>query len=78
MRAEQFTTTKGSIRYRPILSADSLADVAEDNIGFCIACGTFDDCTEPDASKYDCEECSAPARYGLQELILRGFARVTD
>lgn len=78
MHAEQFTTTKGSIRYRPIVSADSLADIQDENIGFCTACGAFDDCTEPDARGYECEECTAPARYGMEALILRGFVRVTE
>lgn len=78
MRAEQLTTTKGSIRYRPVLPVDSLPHIVCGSDGFCIACGTYDEYTEPDACRDECECCGASARYGLQELILRGFARVTD
>jgi hypothetical protein len=42
---------------------------ADDNIGFCLACGAEHYGVEPDACKYPCEECDAPKVYGAQELL---------
>lgn len=43
---------------------------ADDNIGFCIACGEQCDGVEPDARKYECESCGANAVYGSEEILL--------
>jgi hypothetical protein len=39
---------------------------ADDNLGFCLACGV-----EPDAQRYTCEACGAPKVYGAEELLIR-------
>lgn len=41
-----------------------------DNPGFCVCCGADAYGVEPDARKYDCEACGAPAVYGAEELLL--------
>lgn len=47
---------------------------ADDNIGFCIECGEEHYYIEPDARKYECENCGARAVYGAQELLMMGYA----
>lgn len=41
-----------------------------DNPGFCIACGADADGCEPDAERYECEECGKHAVYGAEQLLL--------
>jgi hypothetical protein len=41
--------------------------------GFCLACGATRDCCEPDACKYECEECGKHAVYGAEECLLMGL-----
>ena len=47
---------------------------ADDNLGFCVACGEEADGCEPDARQYECESCGARAVYGAEELMLGGGA----
>lgn len=42
----------------------------DDNIGFCIACGHEHFGVEPDARKYECENCGKPKVYGAPELLM--------
>ena len=43
---------------------------ADDNMGFCTACGEEAYGVEPDARKYECESCGAKAVYGAEELLI--------
>jgi len=43
---------------------------ADDNLGFCLACGAEAYGVEPDARKYECEECGERRVYGAEELLL--------
>jgi hypothetical protein len=43
---------------------------ADDNLGFCLACGAEVDGLEPDARGYTCEGCGEPKVYGAQELLM--------
>lgn len=38
--------------------------------GFCIACGALADGVEPDARRYECDECGARKVYGAEELLM--------
>jgi len=38
--------------------------------GFCIACGAEAYGVEPDARKYECDECGENKVYGAMELLL--------
>ena len=38
--------------------------------GFCIECGTECYGVEPDARGYRCAECTMPAVYGAEELLM--------
>jgi len=44
---------------------------ADDNMGFCLACGSEAFEVEPDAQGYECEECLACEVYGAEELLIR-------
>jgi hypothetical protein len=46
---------------------------ADDNLGFCLACGAEAYCVEPDARKYECESCGEHKVYGAEELLLMGI-----
>lgn len=42
---------------------------ADDNLGFCVACGAEAYGVEPDARGYTCEACGQAKVYGAQELL---------
>ena len=44
---------------------------ADDNLGFCLACGAEAYGVEPDAQRYTCDACGAPKVYGAEELLIR-------
>jgi hypothetical protein len=54
------------------VSIDQVIDAVEagDNTGFCLACGAEAYGVEPDARKYECEDCGAHKVYGAEELLL--------
>lgn len=43
---------------------------ADDNLGFCLACGAEAYGVEPDARGYSCEACDKSRVYGAQELLI--------
>ena len=71
MKKYQYKARNGATQYKPALSW--LLGVAENNGGFCVACGSEHDSVEPDARKYHCTDCGAPKVYGAEELILMGL-----
>jgi len=44
---------------------------ADDNLGFCLACGSEAYGVEPDARECTCETCGEPQVYGAEELLFR-------
>jgi hypothetical protein len=40
-----------------------------ESVGFCIACGAEHWSIEPDACRYECEECEKHTVYGAEELL---------
>lgn len=61
---------------REALDMDRVLAAAEDsmfgmgNIGFCVRCGHEQDGCEPDARRYECEECGERAVFGASEIVL--------
>ncbi|MCP4744123.1 MAG: hypothetical protein GY871_18140 [Actinomycetales bacterium] len=47
---------------------------SDEPMGFCTACGLDHYGIEPDARKYQCEECETPTVYGAPELLIMGYA----
>ena len=43
----------------------------DEQIGFCLACGSEASPVEPDARRYRCESCGERRVYGAEELLLR-------
>ncbi len=60
------TRTKSPITFDQLIEAVESGDY----IGFCIACGAEHYGVEPDARRYECEECELPKVYGAEELML--------
>ena len=49
---------------------EQIEEAMEENVGFCIVCGAERECCEPDARKYQCEDCGELAVYGAEELVI--------
>ncbi len=45
---------------------------ADDNSGFCLACGRKVHGVEPDARSYNCEACGSMRVFGAEELLMMG------
>jgi len=64
------------MKIHPSITTDRVMEAVEraatslDNPGFCIACGEDADGCEPDAERYTCEVCGAPAVYGAETLLI--------
>ena len=64
------TTTKTTRKY-PLTPKRLMAAVeADDNLGFCLACGAEHDGLEPDARRRTCEECGQPRVFGAEEILI--------
>ena len=57
-----------------VLEAAEESEFGMESIGFCIACGAEHYECEPDARKYECEECGEHQVYGAPELVIMGVA----
>lgn len=53
------------------ITADRVCDAvaADDNLGFCKACGEEAFGVEPDARTYTCESCGERQVFGAEELL---------
>ena len=58
---------------KPTLEEVIEAAKADDNTGFCLACGEEIFGVEPDARRYECEYCGERAVYGAEEILLEGL-----
>ena len=67
--AKPYPTKTGRQQWKP--SLETLKQCDEEGVGFCLGCGGTP--AEPDAVRYECEECGAHKVYGPYELALRGL-----
>lgn len=44
----------------------------DNSTGWCLACGSERDETEPDAERYECDACGMHHVYGAEQLVLMG------
>ena len=68
----------GDTLYRPNLTqreAEHLM-VADEMVGWCLACGSELGGVEPDAERVRCEVCGESKVYGVEQLMIMGIARV--
>jgi len=54
-------------------SLEDVEQAMEDMEGFCVACGHQQSGVEPDARKYECEDCGEQAVYGAEEIVIMGL-----
>ena len=54
------------------IDMDRIVDAIESGeyMGFCTDCGAEAYGVEPDARRYECEECGSRAVYGAEELLI--------
>jgi hypothetical protein len=45
--------------------------------GVCRSCKFEQECCEPDAREYECNQCGKPEVYGLEELLMMGELEIT-
>lgn len=67
----KYRAVNGKIQFRPRIQ--DLQEMEDDCVGFCLACGSDSTPAEPDAARYECEDCGAHKVYGPAELALRGI-----
>lgn len=68
-------------RYMPIFDAEFerlASGTTLDNPGFCIRCGAEAEGCEPDARRYECENCGERGVYGLEELVMMNWISLED
>jgi Zn finger protein HypA/HybF involved in hydrogenase expression len=55
------------------VSMDEIEEAIEEYRGWCTVCQDFtSDGVEPDAEKYECEECGQRTVYGAENAVLMG------
>jgi Zn finger protein HypA/HybF involved in hydrogenase expression len=78
MTKQAYQSKGGDTLYRPNMTqreAEKLM-VSDEMLGWCLGCGSEQEPVEPDAERYRCESCGAMKVYGIEQLVLRGIARV--
>ena len=60
---------------RPQITAEVIAELQEledhgESPGWCRACGHITDGIEPDAERYNCDNCDQPAVNGIEIVML--------
>jgi len=80
MTAQKYRTKKGRELFRPILTLREAQHlmIDDDMDGWCLACGESQRPVEPDAEHYLCESCRENMVFGIEQLILRGIAKVKE
>lgn len=53
-----------------VQQAVDLLESGEDTTGVCHNCGEIQDGVEPDAEKYECENCGVKAVYGAEQTLI--------
>lgn len=71
MMMQEYKAKNGATQFKP--SLEELQACHESNCGWCLACGYNGTLAEPDAVRYECENCGAHKVYGAHELALMGL-----
>lgn len=66
-----YTTRNGKQRFKP--SLELIKEMDESNQGFCIACAHEQYGCEPDAVRYECDNCGEHLVFGSLELAAMGL-----
>jgi hypothetical protein len=54
---------------------EEIEEASELMQGFCVACGAVRECCEPDARRYECEDCGKRDVYGADEILVMDLVR---
>lgn len=54
-------------------TVEQLQEADDEMAGYCIACGAWRDGCEPDARKYECDQCELKMVYGAGEIGIMGL-----
>lgn len=61
------------------LSESEYHALARQDAGLCLDCGSTETLgVEPDAEKYECEECGAEAVQGLEDALCEGHIAIQE
>jgi len=71
--SRQYVARCGAVQIKPSHGALLQAAQAQNNTGFCLACGEEMANIEPDARRAECESCGALKVYGAEDLLVRGL-----
>ena len=53
------------------LTIEDVMEYCEDGtVGFCMSCGELADGVEPDAERYECDNCQNESVYGAEQIII--------
>ena len=66
---KQYRSRSGETFYKPSLKQLEKASY-DGAVGYCLKCGSKAYGVEPDARKYECDNCGAFKVYGADELLL--------
>lgn len=76
MTSETYKARSGATQLRPVLTEAEFRHARNEDQGFCLNCGVEAFNVEPDARQLVCEGCGAAKVYGIEELLMRGIARI--
>ena len=63
-------TKKRKITAKRVLAAVKRSMCGNGFPGFCLACGADAEGVEPDARRYECEDCGAHKVFGAEEVLM--------
>jgi hypothetical protein len=79
MTTEKYKTTKGVSQFRPVMTKEEFQESTFfGDPGFCLACGERTDGCEPDAERYECDNCGQKKVYGLEQLLFMGLLQIRE
>ena len=61
---------KARVHYSVDAIVEMIEECSDEYLGLCIECGEIAEGVEPDARGYQCECCSRPAVFGMEEIGL--------
>jgi hypothetical protein len=68
-----YTTKTGKKQFKPSFKWLERAVNRDSGWGFCLSCGNSQTGCEPDARRYNCENCNEAKVYGVDELVMMGL-----
>jgi len=60
------------------LTEQEYNDYCSNYCGVCLKCKNVQDCVEPDAENYTCDECGEKEVYGIEQLLIMDEVEFVD